>query len=152
VLDVSISGIVEFGRQRFSAEIIWPRTKILIEMGRQETKQEFLLCMRKVPLGWVDRHLQKINAVCMEGKRRSAHLSMMWELGAYKHWKFDETMKSWARVVLDEKKRALHELGWKNHQKNINRTIQFWTRTVQIYASYKVQVTPNLQLHFFQTF
>ncbi|KAH8959178.1 hypothetical protein BDL97_06G066500 [Sphagnum fallax] len=106
-------------------------------MGRQETKQEFLLCMRKVPLGWVDRHLQKINAVCMEGKRRSAHLSMMWELGAYKHWKFDETMKSWARVVLDEKKRALHELGWKNHQKNINRTIQFWTRTVQIYASYK---------------
>jgi len=106
-------------------------------MGRQQTKQEFLLCMRKVPLGWADRHLQKINAVCMEGKRRSAHLSMMWELGAYKHWKFDETMKSWARVVLDEKKRALHELGWKNHQKNISRTIQFWTRTVQIYASYK---------------
>ncbi len=105
-----------------------------------------------MPLGWVDRHLQKINAVCMEGKRRSAHLSMMWELGAYKHWKFDDTMKSWARVVLDEKKRALHELGWKNHQKNISRTIQFWTRSVQIYASYKVQVTPSLQLHFFQNF
>lgn len=83
---------------------------------------------------------------------------MMWELGATKHRKIDENVKKWAGVLLDEKKRtahlsAIHELGMRNHQK-MDRTIQFWTRTAQIYASYKVQITflTFLHRHFFQTF
>ncbi len=116
----------------------------IFELRMSHKTEQGFVSMRQ-PFTWVDHHAKQIAAFCMDGERRGAHLSMMWELGATKHRKIDENVKKWAGVLLDEKKRtahlsAIHERGMKNHQK-MDRTIQFWTRTAQIYASYKVQIT-----------
>jgi aarF domain-containing kinase len=69
--------------------------------------------------------------------QRSQHLSGIYE----RHQKMDERVKQFARVLLDEKKRsaqigAVHDLRMRTHKK-MDRTIQFWTRTIGVYASYK---------------
>jgi hypothetical protein len=105
------------------------------------------------PFAWVGDHVkdwvsaEKRRAVHLSAgvvgfwneKKRSPHLSGLYE----RHQKMDERVKEFASVMLDEKKRtahisAMHELGLKTHQK-MDRTVQFWTRTIGIYASYKVR-------------
>lgn len=61
-----------------------------------------------------------------------------------KHQTMDKRVKQFAGMLLDEHKRTahmshMHEVSMKNHQK-MDRTIQFWTRTIAIYASYKVNL------------
>lgn len=58
-----------------------------------------------------------------------------------RHQEMDERVKQFAGNIFDEKKRsahisAIHEFGIKAHRK-MDRTVQFWTRTIAIYASYK---------------
>jgi hypothetical protein len=60
----------------------------------------------------------------------------------------DKRVKQFAGMLLDENKRTahmshMHEVSMKNHQK-MDRTIQFWTRTIAIYASYKVYILFSL--------
>jgi len=104
------------------------------------------------PFGWVGNHVKEravhLSAV-VQGlfDERSQHLSRIYE----RHQKMDEYVKQFARVLLDEKQRtahfgAVHDLGMKTHKK-MDRTIQFWTRTIAVYASYKVLLacaTPSL--------
>lgn len=113
------------------------------------------------PFGWVGNHVKEWISAEMrravhlsagvqgfwEEKKRSARLSGIYE----RHQKLDERVKQFATVVLDEKKRtahigAMHALGIKTHKK-MDRTVQFWTRTISIYASYKVCLTLFHLLH-----
>ncbi|KAG0589957.1 hypothetical protein KC19_1G059800 [Ceratodon purpureus] len=103
------------------------------------------------PFGWVGGHVkewisgEKRRAGEMSAgvrgfwdeERRSRHLGGIHE----RRRKMDERVKEFAGVMLDEKKRTAHisamqELGFKAHKK-MDRTVQFWTRTIAIYASYK---------------
>lgn len=75
-------------------------------------------------------------------KKRTQQLSKIYEMSMKKQQIMDARVRQFADVLLDEKKRtahlsAIHEFSLKNHQK-MDRTMQFWTRTVAIYASYKV--------------
>lgn len=97
------------------------------------------------PFGWVGNHVKEravqLSAAVqglLDERKRSQHFSRIYE----RHQKMDDRVKQFARVLLDEKKRtaqlsAAHEFGIKTHKK-MDRTIQFWTRTIAIYASYKV--------------
>lgn len=55
---------------------------------------------------------------------------------------FEEHVKTWAGAVLDEKRRSahLHSLHqtWLEKQKPLDRTMQFWRRSVSVYTSYKL--------------
>eukprot|EP00250_Pteridium_aquilinum_P021819 c25236_g1_i1 orf=1890-3506(+) len=55
---------------------------------------------------------------------------------------FEEHMKVWAQTIMDQRKKSshLHSLHrtWLEKQKPLDRTMQFWSRSVSVYASYKV--------------
>lgn len=55
---------------------------------------------------------------------------------------FADHIKSLSRDALDEKKRSVHvdslHRTWLKKQKPLDRTMQFWRRSLSIYASYKV--------------
>lgn len=92
------------------------------------------------PFGWMGEQAEHLNAA-VQGLflQRSQHLNGIYE----RHQKMDERVKQFARVLLDEKKRsaqigAVHDLRMRTHKK-MDRTIQFWTRTIGVYASYKVR-------------
>ena len=104
------------------------------------------------PFGWVGDHVKEwvsaekrralhLGAVAqgfLEDRKRSPRLNGIYE----RHQKMDEHVKLVASVMLDDEKRTAHvsamqELGFKTHKK-MDRTIQFWTRAIAIYASYKV--------------
>lgn len=113
------------------------------------------------PFGWIGSHVKEWIAA---EKRRAVHMSAgvlgFWDekrtskrlSGIYeRRRKVDERVKEFAGVVVDEKKRAAHisamqELGFKTHKK-MDRTVQFWTRTIAIYASYKVCLILFHRLH-----
>lgn len=112
------------------------------------------------PFGWVGDHaMQWISSEkqrvlhfgtaaqgFLDEKRRGQQLSRIHK----RHQEMDERVKQFAGNIFDEKKRsahisAIHEFGIKAHRK-MDRTVQFWTRTIAIYASYKVY---SISLHLF---
>lgn len=55
---------------------------------------------------------------------------------------FEEHMRTWALTFMDQRKQSahLHSLHqtWLEKRKPLDRTMQFWRRSVSVYASYKV--------------